>query len=93
MDPRLCLPGEGSFSEQLLRFQLQQLTDLHRNIIERAVQIAPEPLLVEVHDPALTILEWRISSGISLSFNIWSVNTFFSFSMKISEPLARTSVR
>ena len=37
-----------SSSEQLLRFQMQQLADLHRNIIEHTVQIAADPLPVKI---------------------------------------------
>ena len=46
-----------SSPEQLLRFQMQQLADLHRNIIERTVQIAAEPLLVKIDDPARKVAD------------------------------------
>ena len=46
-----------SSPEQLLRFQMQQLADLHRNIIERTVQIAAEPLPVKIDDPARKVAD------------------------------------
>ena len=36
---------------------MQQLADLHRNIIERTVQIAAEPLLVKIDDPARKVAD------------------------------------
>ena len=46
-----------SSPEQLLRFQMQQLADLHRNIIERTVQIAAEPLPVKIDDSARKVAD------------------------------------
>lgn len=36
---------------------MQQLADLHRNIIERTVQIAAEPLPVKIDDPARKVAD------------------------------------
>lgn len=41
----------------MLGFQLQQLTDLQRNVIECTVQVATEPLLIQVHDPTCKIAD------------------------------------